>query len=625
MGPYSEAKLATGKAGSVDMTAVKGVTGLASDSREVRPGYLFAAIPGTHADGARFIADAVKRGATAVLARADAAQTVRDLGVRFIADENPRLGLARAAAAFYPAQPATIAAVTGTNGKTSVAVFLRQIWATLGTRAASLGTIGVVTPTGEIALRHTTPDPVEIHRLLAALSDSGVDHLALEASSHGLDQFRLDGVKVAAAAFTNLTRDHLDYHANFESYLAAKLRLFSDIVADGGVAVVNADSGSAAPFIAVAARRHLHLITVGEGEATLKLLARTPHEGGQTLRVAYEGATYDFDLPLAGSFQASNALVAAALAIGLGANPRDVFMHALPHLKGAPGRLEKVAYAKSGAAIYVDYAHTPDALQTVLSAIRPHVKNRLHVVFGCGGDRDKGKRPLMGKAACTFADHVIITDDNPRSEDPATIRSEALAGCASAQNIGDRGQAIAAAIAGLGEGDTLVIAGKGHESGQTIGAQTRPFSDRDEAIRAASLSGGRMAEGADGALWTSAEAAQATLGEASAPFGVRALSIDTRTLQPGDLFVALKGDNRDGHDFVAAAFERGASAALVSRDIPGVALNVANTQRGLEDLARAARARSEANIIAVTGSAGKTTTKEILRVAFGTLGKTHAS
>jgi len=625
MGPYSEAMLETAKMGSVDMKAVKDVTGLASDSREVKPGYLFAAISGSRADGAQFIADAVKRGATTILARPESAQTVKDLGVRFIADENPRLGLARAAAAFYSAQPATIAAVTGTNGKTSVAVFLRQIWMVLGNRAASLGTIGVVTPNGEIPLRHTTPDPVEIHRLLAELSDSGVDHLALEASSHGLDQFRLDGVKVAAAAFTNLTRDHLDYHADFESYLAAKLRLFNDIVVDGGIAVVNADSDFAAPFIAAAARRLLRLITVGEGEATLRLLSRAPHEGGQTLRVAYEGEEFAFDLPLAGSFQASNALIAAALAIGLGADPREVLTHALPQLKGAPGRLEKVAYAKSGAAIYVDYAHTPDALQTVLSAIRPHVKNRLHVVFGCGGDRDKGKRPLMGKAACAFADSVIITDDNPRSEDPATIRAQALAGCPTAQNIADRANAIDAAIAALGEGDTLVIAGKGHESGQTIGNETRPFSDRDEAIRAASLSGGRMAEGADGALWTSAEMAAATLAEASAPFGVRALSIDTRTLQPGDLFVALKGDNRDGHDFVAAAFERGASAALVSRSTPGVTLQVANTQRGLEDLAHAARARSQANIIAVTGSAGKTTTKEILRVAFGALGKTHAS
>jgi len=624
MGPHSEAIVATGKAGTRDMEAVKNFTGLTSDSREVKPGYLFAALPGTKANGAEFVADAVKRGAAAVLARPDVAAKAKELGVRFIADENPRLGLARAAAEFYGAQPATIAAVTGTNGKTSVAVFLRQIWTVLGRRSASLGTIGVVTPTGEITLKHTTPDPVEIHRILAQLKHDGVDHLALEASSHGLDQFRLDGVNIGACAFTNLTRDHLDYHKDFESYLAAKLRLFSEVVRPDGVAVVNADSDHAKDFIEAATRRKLRLITVGEN-GTLKLVSRKPHEGGQTLRVTYDGKTHDFELPLAGSFQASNALIAAALAIGMGENAHDVLTIALPQLKGAPGRMEKVAYAKSGAAIYVDYAHTPDALETVLTAIRPHVKNKLHVVFGCGGDRDKGKRPLMGKAACQFADHVIVTDDNPRSEDPATIRKEAQAGCPAAQNIGDRATAIKSAIAALKAGGALIIAGKGHESGQTIGSQTIPFSDRDEAIAAASFTGGRMAEGADNALWTSDEAVRATLGEATAPFGIRAISIDTRTLQPGDLFVALKGDNRDGHDFIATAFKAGASAALVSRDIAGTALKVANTQRGLEDLARAARARSQAKIVAVTGSAGKTTTKEILRLAFGALGKTHAS
>ncbi len=624
MGPHSEATIATGKAGARDMEAVKNFTGLASDSREVKPGYLFAALPCTKANGAEFVADAVKRGAAAVLARPEVAAKAKELGVRFIADENPRLGLARAAAEFYGAQPQTVAAVTGTNGKTSVAVFLRQIWTALGKNSASLGTIGVVTPTGEIALKHTTPDPVEIHRILAQLKKDGVDHLALEASSHGLDQFRLDGVNISAAAFTNLTRDHLDYHKDFESYLAAKLRLFTEVVRADGVAVVNAGSDRAKEFIEAARRRKLRLITVGE-TGSLKLLSCKPHEGGQSLQVAFDGKTYDFELPLAGSFQASNALVAAALAIGLGENAQDVFTVALPQLKGAPGRLEKVAYAKSGAAIYVDYAHTPDALQTVLTAIRPHVKNGLHVVFGCGGDRDKGKRPLMGKAACEFADRVIVTDDNPRSEDPAVIRAEAMAGCPGAQNIGGRAEAIKRAIAALEESDALIIAGKGHETGQTIGTETVPFSDRDEAIAAASLSGGRMAEGADNALWTSDEAARATLGEASAPFGVRGISIDTRTLQPGDLFVALKGDNRDGHDFAAAAFARGASAALVSREMDRVTLKVPNTLRGLEDLARASRARSRAKIVAVTGSAGKTTTKEILRLAFAAAGKTHAS
>ena len=626
MGPHSEAIFATGKAGQRKMEAVKNFTGLASDSREVKPGYLFAALPGARTDGAEFMSDAVKRGATAILARPEVAQRAKELGVRFIPDENPRLGLARAASEFYGAQPNTIAAVTGTNGKTSVAAFLRQIWTALGKRGASLGTIGVVTPAGETALKHTTPDPIEIHRLLADLKHSGIDLLALEASSHGLDQFRLDGANISAAGFTNLTRDHLDYHADFDAYLAAKLRLFTEVVRADGVAVVNTDCDHAAPFLEAAKRRGLRLITVGENDAMLKLVSRIPCEGGQRLRVSYVGKSYDFELPLAGSFQASNALIAAALAIGLGEDAKSVLTIALPQLKGAPGRLEKVAYAKSGATIYVDYAHTPDALQAVLTAIRPHVKNKLHIIFGCGGDRDRGKRPLMAKAACRFADNVIITDDNPRSENPAAIRKEALAGCPGAQEIGDRAEAIRSAIAALETGDTLIIAGKGHESGQIIGGEIHPFSDRDEAIASASALGGRMAEGADGALWTSAEAERATLGQTSAAFGIKALCIDTRTLQPGDLFVALKGHNRDGHDFVEAAFERGASAALVACDVAGgVVLKVANTQRGLEDLARAARARSEAKIVAVTGSAGKTTTKEILRLAFGALGKTHAS
>jgi UDP-N-acetylmuramoyl-L-alanyl-D-glutamate--2,6-diaminopimelate ligase len=492
MEPQSGARVVTGKVGTTPLDFVREFAGLASDSREVKPGYLFAALSGAQANGAAFISDAVKRGAVAVLARPDARADVEKLGVRFIADENPRLGLARFAAAYFGAQPDVVAAVTGTNGKTSVAVFLRQIWEQLGRKAASMGTIGVVTPTGEIALRHTTPDPIEVQRLMAKLKHDGVDHLALEASSHGLDQYRLDGVKIAAAGFTNLTRDHLDYHATFEDYLAAKLRLFSQLVKDGGVAVVNVDADRAAEFVAAAKARGLTLLTVGERGDTLKLVGREPHGDGQTLRIAHDGTIYNVALPLAGHFQAANALVAAGLAIGLGEDVAKV-LAALEKLTGAPGRLEKVAYAKSGAPIYVDYAHTPDALQTVLTAIRPHVQGKLHVVFGCGGDRDKGKRPLMGKAAAQFADDVIVTDDNPRSEDPATIRKAALAGAPGAREIGDRAQAIHEAIASLKSGDVLVVAGKGHESGQTIGNVVRPFLDRDEAIKAAKSLGGAQA------------------------------------------------------------------------------------------------------------------------------------
>ncbi len=492
METHSGTNIRVGNVGASAMKAVKDFAGLAADSREVKPGYLFAALPGTQSDGSAYIADAVARGAAAVLGRPEAAQAARAAGVPFIADENPRLCLARYAAAFYGAQPQTIAAVTGTNGKTSVSVFLRQIWERLGRKAASLGTIGAISPSGHIALRQTTPDPIGLHKLLAQLKHDGIDLLAVEASSHGLDQYRLDGTDIAAAGFTNITRDHLDYHEDFADYLATKLRLFSEVVRNDGAAVVNADAAHAEDFISAARQRGLKLVTVGEAGKTLRLLSRALHGEGQTMRIAYAGKTCDIALPLAGAFQASNALVAAGLAIGLG-DPAEKVFEALAHLKGAPGRLEKVAYAKSGAAIYVDYAHTPDALQTVLTAIRPHVKNRLHVIFGCGGDRDKGKRPLMGKAACEFADDVIVTDDNPRSESPAQIRKDALAGCPRAQEIGDRGEAIRAGVAALQAGDVLVIAGKGHESGQIVGGETRPFLDRDEAVKAAIALGGRAA------------------------------------------------------------------------------------------------------------------------------------
>jgi len=493
MGPHSGAKLAVGKVGKAPMEAVKEFAGLASDSREIKPGYLFAALPGSKANGAEFVNDAVSRGAIAVLGRPDVAASAAAAGVRFIADENPRKALARYAAAFYTAQPQTVAAVTGTNGKTSITVFLREIWTALGKSAASMGTIGVVAPHGEIKLNHTTPGPIELHRILAELKHDGVDYLAVEASSHGLDQYRLDGVDVAAVGFTNISRDHMDYHPTFEAYLACKLRLFAEIVRDDGVAVVNADAEHGEAFVATAKARGLRLITVGENGENLKLLERVAQDDGQSLKVACAGKTYNVELPLAGAFQASNALMAAGFAIGLGEEPHAVFA-ALANLKGAPGRLENVATAKSGSPIYVDYAHTPDALENVLAALRPHTRNKLWVVFGCGGDRDKGKRPLMGAAAVKFADRVIVTDDNPRGENAAAIRKEALAGASGAQEIGDRAEAIRAAIAALGDGDTLVIAGKGHESGQIIGSTIHPFSDRDEAVKAALAMGGYAME-----------------------------------------------------------------------------------------------------------------------------------
>jgi len=468
------------------------LTGLASDSRKVKPGYLFAALAGTKTDGARFVKDAVARGAVAVMGPPALAEDVAALGVRFIAEDNPRLGLARFAAAFYAGQPEIVAAVTGTKGKSSIVAFLREIWTALGKPAASLGTVGVSGPNGAMPLSHTTPDPVEIHELLAKLKQEGVDHLAIEASSHGLDQHRLDGVKIRACGFTNITRDHMDYHPTFDAYLAAKLRLFTEVVQDGGVAVVNADAAHADRFMDAATARGLKLITVGRKGDTIHLDRREDQGGSQALTLHYQGRIYYIDLPQAGEFQASNALVAAGLAIGLGGDPAKVF-EALEHLKGAPGRMEKVAFAASGAPIYVDYAHTPDSLEKILEALRPHTANRLHVVFGCGGDRDKGKRPLMGAIATKLADDVIVTDDNPRSEDADVIRSEILAAAKGARDIGDRALAIRTAVAELKTGDVLVLAGKGHETGQYVKGEIFPFSDREQAIEAAVALGGRAA------------------------------------------------------------------------------------------------------------------------------------
>jgi len=469
-----------------------GITGLASDSRKVKPGYLFAALAGTKTDGARFVKDAVARGAVAVMGAPALTDEVAALGVQFIPEENPRAALARYAALFFAAQPDIVAAVTGTKGKSSIVAFLREIWTALGKPAASLGTVGVVGPKGEIPLSHTTPDPVEIHQLLAKLKTDGVDYLAIEASSHGLDQHRLDGVRIAACGFTNITRDHMDYHPTFADYMSAKLRLFTEVVQDGGVAVVNADAAHAQAFIDAAEARGLKLITVGRNGETIHLDRREDRGGAQALTLHYQGKIFYVELPQAGEFQASNALVAAGLAIGLGGDAGKVF-EALEHLKGAPGRMEKVAIAKSGAPIYVDYAHTPDSLEKILEALRPHTANRLHVVFGCGGDRDKGKRPLMGAAAVKLADDVIVTDDNPRTEDAAVIRSEILAAAKGAREIGDRALAIRTAVADLKTGDVLVLAGKGHETGQYVMGEVLPFSDREQAIEAAVALGGRAA------------------------------------------------------------------------------------------------------------------------------------
>ncbi|MBK8177079.1 MAG: UDP-N-acetylmuramoyl-L-alanyl-D-glutamate--2,6-diaminopimelate ligase [Rhodospirillales bacterium] len=462
------------------------ITGLTADSRQVQAGFLFAALAGSRADGNAYIDDAVRRGAAAVLAaRGTVRQPGADRGalapVALIFDDNPRRRFSLLAARFYARQPKTIVAVTGTNGKTSVAWFTRQIWAKLGHVSASLGTLGLDAPGMRRAGNLTTPDPVALHQSLAALADAGVDHLAMEASSHGLDQYRLDGTRIAAAAFTNLTRDHLDYHQTMDAYLAAKLRLFSECVADGGAAVICADSPYAASVRNVAEARQLRVLTYGRTEgADLRIVAIEPVAEGQRVRLAVGGSFRTVDLPLAGSFQVENALAAAALVIVTGGD-LDTTIDALPSLAPVRGRMERVAQSRSGASIYVDYAHTPDALAAALTSLRPQVRGRLVVVFGCGGDRDAGKRPQMGRLAAELADRVVITDDNPRSEDAAAIRAAIRAACPDAEEIGGRGEAIAAAVGMLAAGDVLLIAGKGHESGQIVGGTVLPFDDAEVA------------------------------------------------------------------------------------------------------------------------------------------------
>lgn len=456
------------------------IGGVATDSRRVKPGDLFVAVTGTHADGLAYVQAAVEAGAVAVMAERMPQGLPTDIAVVVVKAVRP--ALAQVAARFYPQQPATIAAVTGTSGKTSVAAFTRQIWSALGHAAASIGTIGVVAPSGEVYGSLTTPDPVDLHRTLDQLAREGVTHLALEASSHGLDQHRLDGVHIQAAAFTNLSHDHLDYHGTRESYLAAKLRLFDDLVPSDGAAVVAADGDAAEDVIAVARRRGLAVLTVGRRGDAIRLIQAEIDGFSQTLEIEHQGSRLRVRLPLVGAFQVENALVAAGLAIAGGGDPDAVFS-SLEGLKGAKGRLELVGHRR-GAPVFIDYAHKPDALAQTLDALRPYASRQLVVVFGAGGDRDRNKRPMMGAIAAAKADRVIVTDDNPRSEEPAAIRAEILAAAPGAIEIGDRREAIRHAIGLLGPGDTLIVAGKGHETGQTVGNVTLHFSDHEEVRQA---------------------------------------------------------------------------------------------------------------------------------------------
>jgi UDP-N-acetylmuramoyl-L-alanyl-D-glutamate--2,6-diaminopimelate ligase len=458
------------------------VTGLALDSRAVKPGDLFFALAGSKTDGARFIDAAIAAGAVAVAGDHPPA----GCKVPFVAVSKPRRALARAAAKFFPLQPATIAAVTGTSGKTSVAAFTRQIWERLGRVSASIGTIGLVSPKRTVYGSLTTPDPVALHQQLDEIAREGVTHLAFEASSHGLDQDRLDGVRISAGGFTNLSRDHMDYHPTVAHYLAAKLRLFRELIPPDGAAVISADHDCSAEVIDAAKSRGLRVMAVGRngngaGEG-IRLIDAVVEGFAQTLAIEHRGKKVAIKLPLVGAFQIENALVAAGLAIGTGSDAADAFA-SLEHLEGAKGRLERVG-ERNGAPIFVDYAHKPDALAKALQALRPYARRKLIVVFGAGGDRDAGKRPIMGAIAAENADGVIITDDNPRSEKPEAIRAAILAAAKGAKEIGDRAAAIRTAISELEPGDALLIAGKGHETGQIVGSEVLPFSDHEAVAEA---------------------------------------------------------------------------------------------------------------------------------------------
>ncbi len=472
------------------------VTGLSVDSRDTRPGHLFAALPGTRVHGAEFISYALRMGAAAVLTDSEgaaiAAEALAESDATLVLSEDPRLALARAAARWFDRQPEVAVAVTGTNGKTSVASFTRQIWTVLGRAASNMGTTGIE-GAFSAPLAHTTPEPITLHRALARMADAGVTHVAMEASSHGLEQRRVDGVHLAAAAFSNFSQDHLDYHGSFDAYFAAKAGLFTRVLPDDGGAVINIDDPKGPVMAALATSRGQRLLTVGRADnADLRIESQRFDATGQELRFRWQGQARQLRLGLIGGFQAQNALLAAGLAIAAAEAPDAVF-GALGHLSTVRGRMELAATRENGATVFVDYAHTPDALATALQALRPHVMGRLIVVFGAGGDRDRTKRPLMGQAAADHADLAFVTDDNPRTEDPAAIRAEIMAACPEAVEVHDRAEAILRGVDALQPGDALLIAGKGHETGQVVGEDVFPFDDVEQASMAVAALDGRVA------------------------------------------------------------------------------------------------------------------------------------
>ena len=481
---------------SLGLTALSGanpdISDIAVDSRLVRDGALFAAMPGTRVHGAEFIPYAVRMGAVAVLTDRAGADIAADHlnGVAVVLTDDPRAALSRTAALWFGGQPRTMVAVTGTNGKTSVATFVRQIWIEMDLPAVNLGTTGVE-GAWTAPLAHTTPEPITLHRTLARARAAGITHAAMEASSHGLDQRRLDGVTLAAAGFTNFTQDHLDYHETFEAYFDAKAGLFARVLPEDGIAVINIADPRGVDMAAIARARGQEVLSVGRDGGDLHLTAQRFDSTGQDVRLEFAGKSYTARLPLIGGFQADNVMLACGLVIACGGAPARVF-ETLPHLRTVRGRMQLAATRHNGAAVFVDYAHTPDAVATALDAMRPHVMGRLVAVIGAGGDRDAGKRPLMGQAAARNADVVFVTDDNPRSENPAAIRSAVMEGCPEAHEVGDRAEAILRAVDALGPGDALLIAGKGHESGQIVGDDVLPFDDAEQASVAVAALEGRL-------------------------------------------------------------------------------------------------------------------------------------
>ena len=471
------------------------VTGLAVDSREVTDGTLFFALPGSRVHGGEFIQYALRMGATAVLTDAEGARIAADelagSNAALILSEDPRQALAQTASLWFGAHPETVVAITGTNGKTSISSFCRQIWIEMNLPAVNLGTTGVEGAWTH-PLRHTTPEPITLHRVLAEARANGITHVAMEASSHGLDQRRLDGILLSAAGFSNFTQDHLDYHETFEAYFEAKMGLFTRVLPDDGVAVINLDDPKLREAAQVAEHRGQEVIGVGRHEdARLRLLGQRFDATGQELRFDWQGRSHMARLSLIGGFQAENVLLAAGLCIAAGADADEVFQ-TLPHLRTVRGRMQLAATRENGASVFVDYAHTPDAVATALQAMRPHVMGRLVAIIGAGGDRDPGKRPLMGQAAAQNADLVFVTDDNPRSEDPAAIRAAVMQGCPEAIEVGDRAEAILRGVDALGPGDALLICGKGHETGQIVGDDVLPFDDAEQASVAVAALDGRL-------------------------------------------------------------------------------------------------------------------------------------